>query len=98
LEFGGRCCGFEQGAVEFWVIVFINRDGRKTMYGVVPSSRLGRAAQLDIRRSRMEFTREHQMYREIRPVDSRAQLSSYQSMYSRDLKLQIAILLRYCQT
>jgi hypothetical protein len=46
----------------------------------------------------MEFTREHQMYREIKPVDSRAQLSSYQSMYSRDLKLQIAILLRYCQT
>jgi hypothetical protein len=44
----------------------------------------------------MGFVRKHRMYREIRPVDSRAQLSRFQSVYSRYLKLHIAVLLHCC--
>jgi hypothetical protein len=74
----------------------MNRGERGHMDGVALCSRSGRAAQLDFGRSCIRFVREHQMYRDIGPVDSRAQLSSFQSVYSRDLKLHIVILLRYC--
>jgi hypothetical protein len=66
------------------------------MYGVTLLLRAGRAVQLDLRRPRVGFVRKHRMYREIRPVDSRAQLSRFQSVYSRYLKLHIAVLLQCC--